>query len=161
MFSLLISCKFICSLLSEEMFRSELQGVSIFFVFSMAAVSHTNPSSVWSSTFVFHMQFSLPFFYILASKCGPKPSEDSSHVFKRCIDIRQSACLQMEAIYFRHCLPGLGKNAKFFYIFSSSARSRSLFVSKVRFLPFCATYCIARWSKCDHALCGNFRNTFR
>ena len=38
-------------------------------------------------------------------------------------------------------------------------QDRSLFISKVRFLQFCATYCIARWSKCDHVLRGNFRNT--
>jgi hypothetical protein len=38
-------------------------------------------------------------------------------------------------------------------------KSRSLFISKVRFLHFCATYCIARWSKCDHVLRGNFRDT--
>jgi hypothetical protein len=62
MFSLLISCKFICSLHGEEMFRSELQGVSIFLAFSMAGVSHMKPSSAWSSNFVFHMQFSLPYF---------------------------------------------------------------------------------------------------
>jgi hypothetical protein len=64
MFSSLISCKFVCSLLSEKTFRSELQDVSIFLAFSMAAVSHTKPSSAWISTFVFHMQFSLPFLYI-------------------------------------------------------------------------------------------------
>jgi len=39
-------------------------------------------------------------------------------------------------------------------------RSLSLFISKVRFRPFCATYCIASWSKCDHVLCGKFRTTF-
>jgi len=38
-------------------------------------------------------------------------------------------------------------------------KGRRLFISKRRFLNFCATCCITRWNKCDNILLGNVRNT--
>ena len=108
----------------------------------------------------------------MASKCGPKTSEDTSHVLKTFFDIRQSTCFQMEAILFFSIVFQVLERTRNSSTLSCSLpvpriavlgfilyKSRILFIRKIRILKFCATYCISRWSKCDHVLYANFRNT--